>query len=258
MNKTLIFRQVLGVIILWCAMIAPLQAQTLSDRLAQFPHWSSAPRLGSVQEDLLYPAWMAGTWQVSSTLEAMEAPLAPEVITPGFGGNRRYLHQPLTFSVRFVPVQRPQRNSWPLKALGEKSIVADRQFNGENILKAYVGQDSPLKVRVDRQRPNQQTTLLPDGRQLISVVTARGSEWVGDRRFIGSELVTQFFRTTPEIYLNGVETTTAYDYQSPDEITATQLTAVYLSPQDPDYFTVGDRPVALYRYGLTLRRSDPD
>jgi hypothetical protein len=69
-------------------------------------------------------------------------------------------------------------------------------------------------------------------------------------------LVTQFFRTQPEIYLNGVETTTVYHQQTGDHITADQFTAVYLSPKDPDYFTAGDRPVALYRYDLRLDRLD--
>jgi hypothetical protein len=31
---------------------------------------------------------------------------------------------------------------------------------------------------------------------------------------------------------------------------ANQVTAIYLSPQDPDYFAAGGRPVGLYRYRL--------
>jgi hypothetical protein len=33
---------------------------------------------------------------------------------------------------------------------------------------------------------------------------------------------------------------------------ADQMTAVYLSPQDPDFFKSGNQPVALYRYRLEL------
>ena len=36
------------------------------------------------------------------------------------------------------------------------------------------------------------------------------------------------------------------------KIEAEQITAIYLSPQDPDYFTAAGRPVALYRYELIL------
>ena len=58
------------------------------------------------------------------------------------------------------------------------------------------------------------------------------------------------------IYLNEVETTTDYhhiidEYQG-EIIEANQITAIYLSPQDPNYFLVANHPVALYRYQLEL------
>ncbi len=31
------------------------------------------------------------------------------------------------------------------------------------------------------------------------------------------------------------------------------MTAIYLSPQDPNYFKAAGNPVALYRYQLTLQ-----
>ncbi|TAF53190.1 MAG: hypothetical protein EAZ61_07215 [Oscillatoriales cyanobacterium] len=230
---------------------------SLGDRVTHFPDWTSRPALGDTRSDLAYPDWMAGTWHVTSTLTAMYAPLAPDIVTPGYEGNRRYLDRPVEFDVRFAAARPQLRGNLPFGALGKPPIVADRQFNGEQILKAYVGDQTALQVRVEPNDPNQQATVLPDGRQLIAVVTARGGAMVGDRDFIGSELVTQFFRTQPEIYLNGVETTTAYHQQADDRITADQFTAVYLSPQDPEYFTAGDRPVALYRYDLQLDRLDP-
>ena len=48
---------------------------------------------------------MASTWQVTSTLIDLAAPLAPEIVTPGFEGNRRQLNQPVSFVVRFVKEQ---------------------------------------------------------------------------------------------------------------------------------------------------------
>ncbi len=53
-------------------------------------------------------------------------------------------------------------------------------------------------------------------------------------------------------YFNSVESTTSYHkLPTPNPaIEADQVTAVYLSPQDPDYFTAGSHPVALYRYRL--------
>jgi hypothetical protein len=252
-------RWLIAIVGVWLLTIAPVRAgslDSLGDRVVAFPNWMSRPDLGNTRNDLAYPDWMAGTWHVTSTLTAMHAPLAPEIVTPGYEGNRSYLDRPLEFDVRFRPARPQLRGNLPFGALGKPPIVADRQFNGENILKAYVGDQTALRVRVEPDDPNQQATILPDGRQLLAVVTARGSETVSDRDFIGSELVTQFFRTQPEIYLNGVETTTAYHVQTSDRITADQFTAVYLSPKDPDYFTAGDRPVALYRYDLRLDRLD--
>lgn len=239
---------------LWLWPIAPVRADrsVLSARVAAFPDWTRRPSLGDTRKDLAYPDWMAGTWQVTSTLKEMTAPLAPEIVTPGYEGNRKYLDAPLEFQVRFASERPKLLGNLPFGALMRSPVVADRQFNGENILKAYVGNETRLRVRVEPDDPNQQATVLPDGRQLLAVVTARGGEMVSDRDFIGSELVTQFFRTKPEIYLNGVETTTAYHLRSPERIEAEQLTAVYLSPKDPEYFAAGDRPVALYRYSLVL------
>ncbi|MUL37107.1 hypothetical protein BWI75_12325 [Gloeocapsopsis sp. AAB1 = 1H9] len=58
--------------------------------------------------------------------------------------------------------------------------------------------------------------------------------------------------------VNKVESTTAYHYlpQSHFVIEADQGTAVYLSPQDPDYFAATSRPVALYRYRLEFSPVD--
>ncbi|NEO86218.1 MAG: hypothetical protein F6J87_18465, partial [Spirulina sp. SIO3F2] len=57
-----------------------------------------------------------------------------------------------------------------------------------------------------------------------------------------------------QVYINDVETTTHYHQLTTLQIDAEQITAIYLSPQDPDYFQAGEQPVALYRYQLTLIR----
>jgi hypothetical protein len=136
-------------------------------------------------------------------------------------------------------------------------------------------------VKVDPDSPNRQITSLRTGRQLISVVTGRASETPTPDQFIATEVSNQVFRGTPQPYFNQVETTTAYQLRrsadrsvrlsavrlsSPSkphaEVSATlspssaieadQVTAVYLSPQDSDYFKAQARPVALYRYRLQL------
>lgn len=263
-------RGILGVVLVLVLLLwgGEAQAGQLADRLAQFPHWESKPVVDMAQKDLVYPDWMEGTWDVTSTLVDLLAPLAPDVVTPGFEGNRGYLNQPMHFQVRFQRVSDPSLkilNSFPLKPLywpresmpvGLKldTVVADRAFNGLNIAKAYLGDRMIQSVKVDPSSPNRQITALSTGRKLISVVTGRASETPTPEQFIATEISNQIFRGISQPYFNQVETTTAYQLEpSPNKaITATQVTAIYLSPQDANYFSAQGRPVALYRYQLEL------
>jgi hypothetical protein len=244
------------VVLLWGGAAS---AGVLVDRISSFPNWDSKPPVAVAKGDLVYPDWMAGNWNVASTLVDLAAPLAPNIITPGFEGNRRYLQQPVLFKVRFTP----EKNLGLISNYTSKKsqrIVGDRTFNGLNIAKAYLGDGPVLSVKVDRTDPNRQITVLKGEKQLVSIVTGRGTETPNPREFVSTEISQQVFRGESDIYLNEVETTTAYrvlgggensGYAS-QKIEADQVTAIYLSPQDPDYFAAGGHPVALYRYRLEL------
>jgi len=228
-------------------------AGVLADRVAQFPHWQEKPMLEAAKADLLYPGWMAGTWQVTSTLEDLIAPLAPQVETPGFAKNQKYLHRPVSFQVKF----RAKSGVWglPMGNLTSAQVVADRAFNGLQISRAYLG-DRALSVKVKSRNPNDQVTQIrtPEGRQqqLVSLIIQRGSETPQPDRFIASEVAQQIFRGKIPPYINQVETTTVYEHQG-KQIIGDQITAVYLAPQDRNYWQALDRPVALYRYKLRLK-----
>ena len=245
-------------------------AGQLYERVAEFPNWESKPILNEAEGDLIYPKWMAGEWQVTSTLVEMVAPLAPEIVTPGFESNRQYLNKPITFNVRFSPAKNKLINvNFPfpksLKVLNNSArktdnIVGDRAFNGFNIAKAILGEKAVLSVKVDPKNPNRQITFLNNDNQLLSTVTRRGSETPSFDEFVSTEIVQQIFQSETSIYLNEVETTTAYQAKfnekypkKVDKINANQITAIYLSPQDPDYFQAENIPVSLYRYQLKLQ-----
>ncbi|MEM9771883.1 MAG: DUF6816 family protein, partial [Cyanobacteria bacterium P01_D01_bin.73] len=210
--------------------------------------------------DLEYPEWMAGHWQISSTLVDLKAPLAPDIVTPGFEGNRELVDQSIEFAVKFIP-----RQSLPALGLLGKgamrrsntpTIVADRAYNGQQIAEAYLGEKFVTKVEADPATPNEQLVTLAGGRQLVSNVVERGSETPSAADFIATEVVQQTFQTPGEdpVYLNTVETTNAYHYH-PDEqfpITADQYSAIYLSPRDASYAIAKKKPVALYHYTLTF------
>jgi hypothetical protein len=242
------------IFLLWCQ-----EAQAgLAERLANFPQWEKLTSLQPATGDLVYPNWMAGEWMVKSTLVDLAAPLAPDIVTPGFAGNRQYLHQPINFTVRFIPekISISGLKLIPRTINKSSTIVADRAFNGLNLARAYLGDDVVLSVKVDPESPNRQITLLRGERQLVSIVTAREIETTPDNRYITSEIFQQLFKGGSNPYFNNVESTTAYRKLSTTnpKIEADQVTAVYLSPQDPNYFKAGSHPVALYRYRLEFFR----
>lgn len=236
----------------------------LRDRVAEFPNWTTKPPVKASEGDLVYPDWFEGEWQMTSTLVDMVAPLAPALVTPGFEGNRQFLDQPITAPIRFVrkPVESGRFLGQSIKAV--EKVVSDRAFNGLSLARAYLGDEAVEDVKVDPENPNRQITFLKDRQQLISTVSGRLVEPSGDNDFTTTEVFQQFFGgDRPTIYLNEVENTTAYHYEPQVNnnedmtavITADQITAIYLSPQDPDYFKALDKPVALYRYQLHLTPS---
>ncbi|WP_373538431.1 DUF6816 family protein [Chamaesiphon sp.] len=259
-------------IALWWGGSVSVLAGVLSDRIDRYPNWDRQSQLSQHDGELTYPEWFRGRWIVTSTLLEQIAPLAPEVVTPGFESNRQYINKPIEFTVQFVPTNPTKVAKFaPLNlprlksSLPAPQIVADRAFNGLSIATAYLGAANVKSVKIDPQNPTKQLTQLTQDRQLESFVTGFDREIptpVGvasplENRFISTELSQQVFRTSATIYLNTVETTTSYQFSATPTptISATQISAIYLSPQDPDYLRSIAKlgyPVALYKYQLDL------
>lgn len=255
--------------------IQEAKAGELELRIANFPQWEKIKTVKSAEGELVYPNWMEGDWQLKSTLVDLVAPLAPDIVTPGFEGNRRYLQEPISFPVKFVPEQLLDLSLQTTAGKESKvsEIVADRAFNSLSLARAYLGERTVLSVKVDPDSSLRQVTFLrgkcPNNnygqricdRQLVSVVKSRATEYTEDGQFITCEVFQQFFKGTDRPYFNTVESTTAYRQLKTQQlktnqpaIAAEQVTAVYLSPQDPNYFKAGSRPVALYKYHLDFYR----
>ena len=277
-------------------------AGELNQRLKNFPEWEKLTDVQPAVGDLIYPEWMKGEWEVKSTLIDLVAPLAPDIMTPGFESNRQYLNQPVDFKVRFVKNLTPSyRTLLSLTKTGEENevtsgtplsltrravrcggslrysncgrgaggevnggeVIADRAYNGLNLAQAILGEKTVKAVKVDPDSPNRQITLLRSecteriicDRQLVSIVKNRATESTTDGRFIATEVFQQIFKGGTRPYINSVESTTAYrqlSASSPSNpaIEGNQVTAVYLSSQDPNYFKAINKPVALYKYRL--------
>lgn len=236
-------------------------AGELAERLANFPQWEQLTSVQRAEGDLVYPDWFAGSWEVTSTLVDLVAPLAPDIVTPGFESNRQQLNQPVSFLVRFIQEKPPITGLKLIPKIDKSSIlVADRVFNSLNLARAYLGDEAVLSIKLDPDSPNRQITLLRGDRQLVSIITGRATETTSNSTFITSEVFQQLFKGGSRPYFNAVESTTAYHKLSTSNpaIEADQVTAVYLSPQDPDYFAAASRPVALYRYRLEFSPTPQD
>ena len=253
----------LWILILWQGLSTHeiAQAGALQVRLDQFPDWRSQPPLSAVQGDLYYPDWLAGEWNVTSTLIDAVAPLAPELVTPGFESNQRQLGKVVTFPVRFkrftAEAILPQ-GPFPVGLVPSQDVVADRVYNGTSLTEALMGKDILQSIQVDTRSPNRQVAKFHNGQKLVTQISNRATEASTDREFISSELYQQEFRSATQIYLSQVENTIGYRLVSadPPRIEANQVTAIYLSPQDPDYFKAHQQPVALYRYQMSFELTD--
>ncbi len=254
-----------GAIAIYLTTAQNVIASPLAEKIAAYPLWEQT-QVSQHEGELTYPEWFRGRWIATSTLLEQTAPLAPEIVTPGFENNRKYINQPVQFTVQFVPNNSTQSNKFlPLNLPQLKSssptpkIVADRAFNGLNIATAYLGAANVTSVKIDPQNPTKQITQLTEDRQLETFVTGFDLERPSSNQFIATELSQQIFRTSSTIYLNTVETATSYQLSSTPtpNITATQISAIYLSPQDPNYFRTFGHAVAVYKYQLTLVPAAP-
>jgi hypothetical protein len=236
--------------------ISQVNSETLDQRIAQYPHWEHQLSLPNPTGELIFPSWFEGKWDVSNILQEQVAPLAPEFQTPGFNSNKEYIGKNISFSVQFIPtILTPKNNNFVPTIINKKQvIIPDRAFNGLAIAQAYLGAENVKKVKININNSTEQITEFSEENKLISTVIGRQQETVSKDKFITSEITRQFFRRPNSIYLNLVETTTKYELINPNYIQGKQVTAIYLSPQDPDYFLAFDQPVALYYYTLDLHK----
>ncbi len=254
----------LATVFLWLLLLqgaaSAVYAGPIRDRMDVFPNWETKPALSPSEGDLIYPTWFAGTWTLTSTLVEQLAPLAPDIMTPGFEDNRQFLNQPIQATVRFIADNTLERSraalpllSLPSRSLTTTRIISDRAFNGLSLAKAYLG-DRVSRVWVDTRDPNRQITKFRDNRKLFSSVLGRAVEQADVEQLATTEMFDQFFQTPDKPIKNQVEITTQYVHQPNGTITADQITAVYLMPPHPKAYLAGERPVALYRYALTLTK----
>lgn len=167
----------------------------LADRAAHWPEWRlpaplQRPSARAGHQDLTYPDWMAGRWQVRS--------------------------DGLDYEVRF--------STGPG---GE--VVGDRAFNATAIGRALLGA-ALLQVRNDPSNPNRQIALLAGDQQLESTVVGRRSEPPNSSGFWADELALQVIHGRGDPRVSRVETLSHYSQNTDGTVTIEQWQASYPSP----------------------------
>ncbi|MBE9221713.1 hypothetical protein IQ215_03295 [Cyanobacterium stanieri LEGE 03274] len=256
---------IIAKLLLFCCLILtsllintyPALAENLENRIDNYPNWNNQISLPSPEQELIYPLWFEGDWLVTNILKEQIAPFAPEFETPGFSQNSDYIDKKITFPVKFIStiINNNSDVFLPTKINTSEAIIADRSFNARAIAQAYLGENNVKQVIINQKNSTEQITKFSEENELISTVVGRKQETINQKEFITSEITRQFFRRPGNIYVNFVETTTKYNLIDANHIKAKQYTAVYLSPQDPDYFIAFNKPVALYFYELNLEKT---
>ena len=198
----------------------------LPARAASWPDWQlPAPLQPSGRSDLVYPAWFAGSWQLSSHDLAGQEP-------------------DLQHPVRFVDQ-------------GGGVVVGDRAFNANAVGAALLGAQL-LAVENDPANPNRQLARLAGGVLLESTVVARRSEpsgtGSGGDRFSADELALQVVRGPGgEPRISQVETLSRYRLEADGSISGEQWQATYPSPAAG----LITRPLRTAHWQLRLVRPTP-
>ena len=240
-----------------------LESRVTEDLMSKVPY--------SIESnDIFYPSFFKGSWDVSSATTAVEAPCG----TAMFGGNSTFLNaqneigpeRALKYRARFIPSASVEQSP---------KVIADREYNVVEIAKAAMGENAVVDVPM--ALPNKFCCLLaPSGAGSMFTVdmitVGRRQEYVSKDKFDCSELVRQIVASPPSAgakrqpSLKEIEAVSLYTAGQKnsegkvDEIKCVQRVATFLVPiqEDPIGFRLWQmsrgRPVDVRFYELTYTR----
>ena len=156
------------------------QTSSLSERKSIWPNWRNPSFLKrpSLTDDLIYPDWFEGIWDVSSKIE-------------GDKNEESIIH-----SAKFI------RNS-------SGKLVADREYNTQSFV---LGSKNGgfLSVKNDPKSPNRQFAKLNEDRYLETKIIGRLYEKINNEIFITDELILQILHAKEFSRVSQVETLTEF------------------------------------------------
>ncbi|WP_231857192.1 DUF6816 family protein [Synechococcus sp. MIT S9509] len=164
----------------------------LEQRFESWPQWSLPAPLPRprAKQDLIYPDWFSGTWQVTSEALDDSGQAIPD-------------DRPLVHKVRFL---RNRRNE----------LIGDRPYNATSVGKALLGEQL-LSVEQDPNKVNRQLARFRDDVLLeTTVIGRRETSPKAASDFFSDELVLQILHGPGAPRLSRIETLTHYERCGPD------------------------------------------
>lgn len=224
-------------------------------------------------ENLFFPEWMEGEWDVAQTLISTKAPLglkfiggpqgSIEVAKKTMDEQSKRINEPVNLRLRFVKTN--------------FGVVEDRVFNLRSRLDSFAGKSVVANVNyADVRESNRASVLAAGGREddpltttLVyfkgpaaqkTFVISHGQDPLDSDTWAGYELDRSIFALTNNNIAPPVTTDTevlySFSKHGSDRVEGKLRLAGYLNPQsDTLYFEAKNRAVSLTDYILTLKRS---
>ena len=210
------------------------QPSKLSERTLIWPDWrfpSSLKRPG-LKDDLIYPDWFEGVWDVTSEIE----------------GDKN--QEPILHSAKFF------RNT-------SGNLISDREYNTKSFALSSKT-DGFLTVKNDPKSPNRQFAKLTEDRYLETKIIGRLQEKINNNIFITDELILQILHTPELSRVSQVETLTVFEKCGSNEnneinlnnfnICGEQFQAIYNQPGQ-NFISL---PIKTEKYKLILTKTNDD
>ena len=156
------------------------QSFKIAERKLSWPDWSfpSSIKRPGFKDDLIYPDWFEGLWDVTSEIE----------------GDKN--QEPIIHSAKFI------HNT-------SGNLIADREYNSNSYaLSSKNG--GFLSVKNDPKSPNRQIAKLTEDRYLETKIIGRLQEKINNNIFITDELILQILHTPEFSRVSQVETLTEF------------------------------------------------
>ena len=210
------------------------QSSKLSERKLIWPDWRfpSSIKHPGLKDDLIYPDWFEGVWDVTSKIESDQK------------------QEPIIHSAKFI------HNT-------SGNLVSEREYNTRSYaLSSKTG--GFLSVKNDPKSPNRQFAKLTEDRYLETKIIGRLQEKIDNNIFITDELILQILHTPELSRVSQVETLTEFKKCGSNQnneinlndfnICAEQFQAIYDQPGQ-NLFSL---PIKTEKSKLILRKANYD